>query len=1351
MIIYYIGGLYMWKDKFNEKEAKLLRSFGVIGNLPQKNIQGDVTEHIEKVTASAENLPNEAAVNLIDGGNISKWLAFSDQASLTFTFSGEENVVCYAMISGNDSPARDPKDWILEGSNDLEIWTKIDHRENEVFEKRGEKRIFEIKDNQEFFTHYRFQIKNAGDKITQLTGIALSNGIDVPAKDMDKGMKVFVGDGPRNSYTGKKRMGWTNTTSLIYQGTQDISGEGYAHHKLFDEEMIVEADTELSYMIHPEFVDKLSQNYASTFVAIDLVFTDGMALSELGAVDQYGFLISAKEQGKSNILYPNQWNLKRINVGEVAEGKTIESVVLSYHNPAGPGVFRGAIDTIKIAPKPIEEEITDVADYVSILRGTNSNGTFSRGNHLPAVAVPHGFNFWAPATNTSNDWVYSYQQDNNKDNLPELEAFTLSHQPSPWMGDRHTFHIMPSQVTGMPPLNRKERALSFNHENEVGKAHYYSVTFENGIQTEMTPTDRAAMFRFTFTEDAGKLLFDNMRNEGGLTIDKESQEVTGYTDVKSGLSAGASRMFIYATFDRPIIEGDRLTGENRDDVTGFISFDTTNEKTVTMKIATSLISLDQAKRNLAQEIQTTDTFEDVKDRAKALWSEQLGIIEVDGATTEELVTVYSNMYRLFLYPNKAYENTGTVDNPVYQYAHVFDESPDYGTETEVGVKIVDGKLFVNNGFWDTYRTTWPAYALLSPKKAGELVDGFVEHYREGGWISRWSSPGFADLMVGTSSDVAFSDVYLKGVENFDVKAFYESAIKNAAVASPDKSVGRKGLEYSIFKGYTSTSTDEGLSWAMDGYINDFAIAQLAKKLAEDSEGAEKERYETDYEYYINRAQNYIHVFNPETQFFMGKHLSGDWRIATSSFDPGRWGPDYTETNAWNMAFHAPQDGQGLATLYGGREALGRKLDQFFSVPETGQPGSYVIHEMTEARDVRMGMYAHSNQPSHHITYMYNYAGMPWKTQEKVSEVMSRLYIGSEIGQGYPGDEDNGEMSAWYLFSAAGFYPLQVGRPEYAIGTPKFEKMTIHLENGKDLVVHAPNVSMINKYVQGMKVNGETYDQLTISHDVIAAGAMIEFEMGPKPSNWGVTTDALPKSIANIETDKTHLPLDPLHDKANLSDGQARIHSGEVADELFDNTSATTLTLMGTKPWVQYQFTDKEERVEMYTLTSGEFEAEDPKAWRLLGSTDEKSWEIIDEREGISFDWRKFTQPFKVAKPGNYKYYRFEILENNGETNEISLAEIELLGYVKVIDKAEFLIDRYQRYVDQGELTDQQAEIMATMLREIGFETENGQFNDAIEAINEAKEFIEKAEIKTKLKSQFKADLVCLNDSTNQQV
>lgn len=1262
---------------------------GVIGEIPYDSIQGDITNKIEEVSASNSNPPNEVATNLIDQSAQSKWLTFETSAWIEFSFAEPQNLVKYALTSANDAPGRDPKNWKLVGSNDRENWVELDSRTDQVFEDRYKRKVFEFENNDEY-TYYRLKItENAGDSLTQLAEVALSNGIDVPPPPPSD-MKTYVSDGPTSSYTAKTRVGWTGTKALTYEGRHEVDGEAYAYNKLFDVNIEVTSEAQLSYYIHPQFVDQEQLDYSSTYVSIDLAFTDGSYLSELGAKDQHGIVLNPQDQGESETLYPNQWNHKQADIGSVAEGKTIDRILVAYKNPKGPGVFKGSIDDIKIEGNPEQENYTSPVDYVNILRGTNSNGSFSRGNNFPAVAVPHGFNFWTPVTDAgSTSWLYSYQQSNNENNLPELEAFSLSHETSPWMGDRQTFQVMPSKGDN-PSADRNERALPFKHENEIAKPHYYSVEFENGIQTEMTPTNRAAMFTFTFTGDTSNLIFDNVNNNGGLTLSPDKQTITGYSDVKSGLSTGATRMFIYAKVDKPVKDSGKLTGEERDNVTGYLQFDTSGtDKTVTMKMATSLISVEQAKNNLEQDIKSDTSFEDLKEKAKELWNEKLGIIEIEGASHDELVTFYSNMYRLFTYPNKAYENTGTDTDPVYKYASPFSEEVGEDTATETGANIVEGKPYVNNGFWDTYRTTWPAYTLLTPTQAGEMIDGFVQQYKDGGWISRWSSPGYANLMVGTSSDVAFGDAYQKGVTNFDVEAYYESAIKNASVASEDQSVGRKGLSTSIFNGYTSNSTGEGMSWAMDGYINDFAIANMAKELLEktDENDPQYEQYQADYNYYLSRAQNYVNMFNPETEFFMGKKASGEWRATPEHYDPREWGGDYTETNGWNMAFHVPQDGQGLANLYGGRDGLENKLDEFFSTPETAlHPGHYggIIHEMREARDVRMGMYGHSNQPSHHIPYMYNFAGQPWKTQEKVSEVLSRLYLGSEIGQGYPGDEDNGEMSAWYIFSAAGFYPLQMGKPDYAIGAPFFEKMTIHLESGKDLVIKAPNVSKKNKYVQGLKVNGKSYNKTTLSHDLLAEGATLEFDMGPEPSDWGTGEDALPASITDSSTNGSSLLPDPLKDLTNHTNGSA-IHSDKgVADRLFDNNSETKVTLEGENSWVQYQFKDGSERPLMYTITSGNNDQSDPKSWTLLGSKDAKKWTKVDERTDVSFKWREFTKPFTIQNPGEYTYYRLKVTEN-GKNGSTSFAEIEFLGYGNTGEKFEHIEESYEGYRDSGDI------------------------------------------------------------------
>ncbi|RIU94788.1 glycoside hydrolase family 92 protein [Oceanobacillus picturae] len=1268
-------------------------SSGIDGNIPFDGIQGDITDKIVNIEVSGENPPSETKNKLIDRDSTSKWLTFEDTAFIEFELQEADTVVKYALTSANDYAGRDPQDWELLGSNDGENWTALDNRSEQSFEDRYERKLYEF-DNDTAYQYYRLNItENHGESIIQLAELAISNGIDKPAPPASD-MKTTVTNGPTSAYTSKTNVGWSGLNTVTYLGSHLEEGRAYSYNKILDVDIDVTKYTELSYYIFPAFTDKDHTNYASTYASVDLAFSDGTYLHDLEAYDQHGIKLDPQAQGDSKTLYANQWNLKKAAIGDVAEGKTIDRILIAYDNPTGPATFTGHIDDIQIKEQTEESTFTKPTDYVNILRGTQSNGSFSRGNNFPAVAVPHGFNFWAPVTNAGSNWLYSYNESNNEDNLPELQAFSLSHEPSPWMGDRQTFQVMPSNAEAEPSADRNERALAFNHDNEVAKAHYYGVEFENGIKTEMTPTDHASMMRFTFDDENANIIFDNVSNDGGITLDAENGIISGYTDQKSGLSTGATRMFVYATFDKPVIDSGMLTGESRDNVSAYYKFDTEDNQEVTMKMATSLISVDQAKKNLEQEINAEDTFESVKNRAENAWNEKLGIIEVEGASDDQLITLYSNMYRLFLYPNSAYENVGTVEEPEYKYASQLEISPcTNSTATETCASIEDGEIYVNNGFWDTYRTTWPAYALLTPSKAGDMIDGFVQHYKDGGWIARWSSPGYANLMAGTSANVAFSDAYLKGVTNFDVESFYQSAVKDASVVPPNANVGRKGTETSIFDGYTNTSTHEGMSWALDGYINDFGIANLAKALAE-KEG--DETYKADYNYYLSRAQHYDNMFNSEFGFFNGKTPDGEWRSTLENFNPAEWGHDYTETNAWNMAFHAPQDGQGLANLYGGKEGLSEKLDTFFTTPEkAAYPGSYggLIHEMREARDVRMGMYGHSNQPAHHIAYMYNYAGEPWKTQEKVREVLDRLYIGSEIGQGYAGDEDNGEMSAWYIFSALGFYPLKMGSPEYAIGAPLFEKATIHLENGKDLVINAPNNSKENKYVQGLQVNGEAYTKNYITHEDIAEGGTLDFDMGPEPSDWGSKLTDLPESITPAATDGRFAPesLGDVTDQAVEDDaGIATDSDGSDTSKLFDNTSRTQLELEGKTPWIQYHFTEEKKKANMYTLTSAEApdgsepQAADPKSWVLKGSDDGENWTVLDERENETFKWRKYTRAFEIAEPEAYSYYQLEITDNAGHQTT-ALAEVELLGYgEQLIGLAAGMQDVVDQLAEEGE-------------------------------------------------------------------
>ncbi|WP_285745098.1 GH92 family glycosyl hydrolase [Lentzea sp. NBRC 105346] len=1212
-----------WANTVETDSAGNRKTSGVTG-ADSSGLPGSVMDKVNAVQANSENEEaGEVADNLTDGSANTKWLTFSTTGWVRYGLREAVTVKKYALTSANDVPERDPKDWTLQGSNDGTAWTTIDTQTGQSWTERFQTKIYDIASPQSFL-YYKLDITaNHGTDIVQLADWLLSDGsTTVPPPNM----RSVVGSGPTGGYASKARAGWTGLHSFRFQGTHTAEGRAYSYNKVFDVDIAVAPTTELSYLIFPDHVQD-NLNYPSTYSSVDLAFSDGTYLSDLKAVDQYGAVLSPQGQGAGKFLYTDQWNKIVSTIGAVAAGKTIKRILVAYDGPKGPTAFGGWVDDISITANPPRNVYAKPSDYVLTTRGTNSNGGFSRGNNFPATAVPHGFNFWAPMTNAGSiSWLYEYQQRNNAQNLPTLQAFTASHEPSPWMGDRQTFQVFPTNAA--PTADRAARALAFRHDNEIARAHYYSVKFENGMRTEIAPTDHAAILRFAFTGDQQNLIFDNVNNNGGLTLDQANGVVTGFTDVKSGLSTGATRLFVYGVVDKPVTGSGKLTGAGRDNTAGYFKF---ADKTVNLRIATSLLSVDQAKANLQQEIGANEPLESVRDKAQAAWDKTLGIIEVEGASEQQLITLYSNMYRLYLYPNSGYENVGGTN----KYASPVSPATGSNTPTQTGAKIVDGKIFVNNGFWDTYRTTWPAYSLFTPSKAGEMADGFVQQYKDGGWISRWSSPGYANLMTGTSSDVAFADAYLKGVTNFDAKAAYDAAVRNASVAPPNAQVGRKGLDTSIFNGYTSTATGEGMSWAIDGYINDFGIANMAKALY-DKTG--EKRYLEEHEYFLNRAQNYVNIFDSRVGFFQGRKPDGSWRAEPDKYQPLDWGGDYTETNAWNMAFSVPQDGNGLANLYGGRDKLAQKLDTFWSTPETAKyPGSYggTIHEMLEARDVRMGQYGHSNQPSHHIAYMYNYVGQPSKTQAKVREILSRLYIGSEIGQGYAGDEDNGEMSAWYLFSALGFYPLQMGKPAYAIGSPLFTKATVRLENGKKLVINAPKNSRSNIYVQSVKVNGQAYNKTWLPHDVLANGATIDFDMGSSPSSWGTSPDAAPESI----TKGTEVAR-PLRD----------ISAGVAHKALVDNNSGTSAVVRA----VDVKLPDSKEKAEFYTLTSAK-EGALPSSWTLKASYDNKTWTTVDSRSGEQFQWRPYTRSFKIASPGRYQYYKLEF------SGDVALAEFELLA------------------------------------------------------------------------------------------
>ena len=1215
---------------------------------------GSVLPYVEQVTASAENAPNEVAANLADGNAGSKWLMFEESGWAQYDLTEPQPMAQYTLTSGNDAADRDPRDFRVQGSNDGETWTTLDERTGETFDGRGATRVFDLEQPSEPYLHYRFDVlANQSGGLVQLAGWEPIASTDAALEPSD--LLLEVGSGPRSSHTAKTGVGFSGVQALHYVGRHLADGPASSTSVLYDDlDIAVDDDTALSYLVFPELDGE--QTYASTFIAVDLTFSDGTTLSASGATDAYGYPANARSQGSSNALWPDQWNKVTVDLAAFS-GRTVTGVQLSYDHPgsdvtgvepaaAGTSVT-GWIDDISIDAVEPRDTSAGLVSYVDTRRGTNSTGGFSRGNNIPATAWPNGFNFITPMTDADNHGtIYQYQRSNTSQNLTALEGIGFSHQPSIWMGDRNQLAVLPA-ANANPTSNLDDRRLTFHHDNETARPDVYDVAFDNGIRTEVTATDHGAVYRFTFDGDAGSVLIDQLEGDSKLTIDGDT--VTGWVDGGSGWP-GRSRMFVHGTFDTapgaagPTTRGDRDTAR-------YAAFDTAGDDTVELRIASSFISQDQARANHDLELAGV-SFDDAQQAVQDAWNERLSVVhDVQGATDAQLVTLYSSLYRLNLYPNSQFENVGSAGDPEYAYASPVAPRSGSATDTDTNAEIVDGKIYVNNGFWDTYRTAWPLYGLLYPDVTEELVDGFVQQYRDGGWIARWSSPGYADLMTGTSSDVAFAEAYLAGaLENDTALEAYDAAVKNATVRPETNAVGRKGLDQSIFLGYTPESTHQSASWGLEGFINDFGIAEMAAALAEDPEtpADRVDQLLEEAEYFQARAQHYAEMYNPEAGVFTARNADGSW-AEDADFDKKAWGGAFTEASGWTFAFHAPHDVDGMAALYGGRQGLVDELHSFLTTREMADHSG--IHEAREARDVRLGMLGMSNQVAHHIPYVLAEAGDPSGAQELIRDIQNRLFVGSDIGQGYPGDEDNGEFSAWYVFSALGFYPLEVGSGDYTIGTPLFDSATLSI-GGTDIVINAPGASDGATYVDGVTMNGEAIDATTFDGDLLREGGTLEFAMSDTPSTWGAK-----------DLDEELAAPDTMVDATKPGRGTLKAADGTSTAALVDDSMTSSATFAGGSADLVWTSQSGPVTVGQYTLTSTATDTA-PADWTLSGSVDGENWVELDSRENQEFAWGTQTRPFSTTATGAFTSIRLQV---SSGADSLELAEVELFATADAAD------------------------------------------------------------------------------------
>lgn len=725
-------------------------------------------------------------------------------------------------------------------------------------------------------------------------------------------------------------------------------------------------------------------------------------------------------------------------------------------------------------------------NWVQPLQGTASQFDFSHGNCLPLVSRPFGMVAFTPQTDEGN-WIFRY-------GARKLQGIRATHQPSPWIGDYGHFTLM-AQV-GERFLGASVRSSVYRDEELEVKPHYLRVLLRRyGTLLEMTSTERCACFQFTFPEESGRIILEPFKGDSSITLEPETGVLTGYTRANSGGVPDNYACYFYAVLDRPLtghglFQGKEIheneTRRSGDRVGAYVEFSTEENPAMTLKVATSFISVEQARLNLEQEIGEKD-FETVKTEGERVWNEMLGRFQIEGATDDQLDTFYTCLYRALLFPHRWYE-FDSAGKP-----HHF--SPYDG-------QIHPGVLYTDNGFWDTHRTVYPFLSLFYPEQYAEIIDGWVQACKEGGWTPRWPSPGYRSCMISTHLDAVLADAYVKGFRDFDVEAAYRIMLRNAfEPGDAEENMGRKGIVEFDQLGYVPADRyHHSVSCTLDYAYNDFCIAQMAKGLGQEEE----------FRRLRERGFRYKNVYDASVGFMRGRNTDGSWR---EPFDEFEWGGPYVEGSAWQCSWAVPHDPAGLMDLVGGPEAMAAKLDRMMELPPKFHVGSYgfEIHEMAEMAHAKFGQYAHSNQPVHHVLYLYACAGQPWKTQYWVRRVLDELY--STKPDGFPGDEDNGEMSCWYLLSALGLFQLCPGHPSYVLGSPLFPKVTVNLSSGRTLVITGEGNSSENVYARQVAWNSEPHRKLWIAHEELAQGGELTFVMDSQPSEVTPQAEDLPYSLS----------------------------------------------------------------------------------------------------------------------------------------------------------------------------------------------------------------------------------------------
>jgi len=733
--------------------------------------------------------------------------------------------------------------------------------------------------------------------------------------------------------------------------------------------------------------------------------------------------------------------------------------------------------------------VKNPVDYVSTLVGTQSKFELSTGNTYPATALPWGMNFWTPQTGKMGDgWAYTYNAD-------KIRGFKQTHQPSPWMNDYGQFSIMP--ITGGLVFDQDQRASWFSHKAEVAKPYYYKVYLaDHDVTTELVPTERAAMFRFTYPETKNAYVVIDAFDKGSyVKVIPEENKIIGYSTKNSGGVPENFKNYFVIQFDKPftftsgVKENNILPNETevQGNHTGaIIGFATQKGEIVHARVASSFISYEQAELNLKE--LGKDSFDQLVTKGKDIWNREMSKVDVEDDNIDNLRTFYSCLYRSMLFPRSFYE--------IDAKGQVVHYSPYNG-------KVLPGYMFTDTGFLGTFRRLFPFLNPLYPPMNQKMQEGLVNAYLESGFLPEWASPGHRDCMVGNNSASVVADAYIKGLRGYDIETLWEALKHDANAHLRGTASGRLAYDAYNKLGYVPNNIGIGQNVArtLEYAYNDWTIYTLGKKLGKPA---------SEIDIFKQRALNYKNVYHPKRKLMVGKDDKG---VFNPKFDAVDWSGEFCEGNSWHWSFCVFHDPQGLIDLMGGKKEFNNMMDSVFVIPgKQGMESRGMIHEMREMQVMNMGQYAHGNQPIQHMVYLYNYSGEPWKAQHWVREIMDKLYTAGP--DGYCGDEDNGQTSAWYVFSALGFYPVCPGTDQYILGTPLFKSAKLHLENGKTVTIKASNNNTDNRYVKDMKVNGKAFTRNYLTHDQLLKGANIQYQMSPTPNKQrGTTEKDIPYSLS----------------------------------------------------------------------------------------------------------------------------------------------------------------------------------------------------------------------------------------------